>query len=157
VGVAGDLTQLSGAFNNWRNLVVNMNAQGDMPVHMMLGQQFGPEIGAAYGAPFPDPSYKAGPLKLPLLVPVTKDDPANPDQLKAWAVFSKWEKPFLTAFGDSDPITRGADKPFLERVPGTRGQPHTTLVGATHFLQETHGEELAKIVNDFIAATPLKK
>jgi haloalkane dehalogenase len=157
VGEAGDLQQLGGAFMNWRNNVVQMNERGDMPVHMMLGSQFGPAIGAAYGAPFPDPSYKAGPLKLPLIVPVTKDDPANPDQLKAWGVFSKWEKPFLTAYSDGDPVTRGADRQFLERVPGTRGQPHTTIKGAGHFLQETHGEELAKVVNDFIAATPVKK
>jgi haloalkane dehalogenase len=153
VGRAASLDEMGGAFMAWRNAVVAMNTRGDMPVHTMLGAQFGEVIGAAYGAPFPDPSYKAGPLRLPLLVPVTRDDPANADQLRAWQVFEQWQKPFLTAFSDGDPITRGGDRPFLERVPGTRGQPHTTIRGAGHFLQETHGEELAKVVVDFIAAT----
>lgn len=153
VGGSEDLNQINDAFTGWRDLVAMMSERGDMPVEQMMARQFGPDIGAAYGAPFPDKSFKAGPLALPLLVPVTDDDPANPDQLRAWQVFSTWEKPFLTAFGDSDPITHGADQDFLERVPGTQGQPHTTIEGASHFIQETHGPQLAAIVNDFIAST----
>jgi haloalkane dehalogenase len=38
-------------------------------------------------------------------------------------------------------------------VPGTKGQPHTTIEGAGHFLQEDKGEELAKVIVDFIAGT----
>jgi haloalkane dehalogenase len=60
---------------------------------------------------------------------------AVPDQLKAWEVFDRWDKPFLCCFSDGDPITRGGDALFLGRVPGTRGQPHVTLKGG-HFIQE---------------------
>jgi haloalkane dehalogenase len=68
-------------------------------------------------------------------------------------VLRRWEKPFLTAFSDSDPITRGGDRAFQTLVPGTKGQPHTTIAGAGHFLQEDKGEDLAAVVADFIART----
>jgi haloalkane dehalogenase len=110
-----------------------------------------PEVVAAYDAPFPDDRYKAGPRQFPVLVPVTPDDPAAPANRKAWEVLSRWDKPFLTAFSDQDPITRGADRLFQERVPGAKGRPHTTIAGGGHFLQEDKGEELAHVVTDFIA------
>ncbi|HXJ36036.1 MAG TPA: haloalkane dehalogenase [Candidatus Eisenbacteria bacterium] len=109
-----------------------------------------PEIIAAYDAPFPDDRYKAGARQFPVLVPVTPDDPAAPANRAAWEVLSKWAKPFLTAFSDQDPITRGADRIFQERVPGAKGRPHTTIEGGGHFLQEDRGEELARVVVDFI-------
>ena len=108
---------------------------------------------AAYDAPFPDDTYKEGARKFPALVPTSPDDPAAPANRKAWEVLEAWEKPFLTAFSDSDPITGGGDRVFQARVPGTKGQPHTTIVGGGHFLQEDKGEELGRIVVDFIAAT----
>ena len=81
------------------------------------------------------------------------DDPAVPANRKAWEVLMSWEKPFLTTFSDSDPVTKGGERAFQGRVPGTKGQPHTTIEGAGHFLQEDKGEELARIVVDFIAQT----
>jgi len=111
------------------------------------------EVIAAYDAPFPDDSYKAGARQFPLLVPTTPDDPAAVPNRKAWEVLSRWEKPFLTAFSDSDPVTRGADRLFRQVIPGAKDQPHTTIVGAGHFLQEDKGEELAQVVVDFIGRT----
>ncbi len=110
-----------------------------------------PEIIAAYDAPFPDDRYKAGARMFPLLVPASPSDPASAPNRKAWEKLGRWEKPFLTAFSDSDPITRGADRILQEAIPGAKGQPHTTITGAGHFLQEDKGEELARVVADFIA------
>jgi len=112
-----------------------------------------PEIVAAYDAPFPDDRYKAGARQFPLLVPVTPEDPAAAANRKAWEVLRRWTKPFLTAFSDSDPITGGADRILQQAVPGAEGQPHTTIAGAGHFLQEDKGEALARVVIDFIART----
>ena len=42
---------------------------------------------------------------------------------------------------------------FQEEIPGAIGQPHTTIRGAGHFVQEDAGEELARIALDFIART----
>jgi haloalkane dehalogenase len=111
-----------------------------------------PEVIAAYDAPFPDDRYKAGARQFPTLVPATADDPAAPANRKAWESLARWTKPFLTAFSDSDPVTQGADKTF-DVIPGTKGQAHTTITGAGHFLQEDKGEELARVVIDFIRRT----
>ena len=91
----------------------------------------------------------------PSLVPITPDDPAAPHNRKAWEVLQKFEKPFLTAFSDGDPITRGGDKVFQKLVPGAKGQPHTVIQGGGHFLQEDRGEELARVIVEFMARTPL--
>lgn len=107
---------------------------------------------AAYRAPFPDDSYKAGARQFPLLVPHAPDDPAAEDNRQAWKQLMQWDKPVLLCFSDSDPITHGADKPFLQLVPGTRGQPHRTLKGR-HFIQEEDGESWARAVIAWIGGT----
>jgi haloalkane dehalogenase len=112
-----------------------------------------PAVVAAYDAPFPDESYKAGARQFPLLVPIRPDDPASAPNRAAWSALEKWKKPFLTAFSDSDPVTAGGDRVLQARIPGAQGQPHTTIAGAGHFLQEDRGEELARVVVDFIART----
>lgn len=89
---------------------------------------------AAYDAPFPDARYKAGARIFPALVPF-EGNPAVPDQKRAWEVFEAWDKPFLCAFSDGDPITRTGETRFIGRVPGTAGAAHRTLSGG-HFIQE---------------------
>jgi len=113
-----------------------------------------PEVMAAYDAPFPDETYKAGARQFPTLVPAAPDDPASAANRAAWLGLEGFTRPFVTAFGDSDPITRGGDKVLQARIPGARGQAHTTLVKAGHFLQEDVGPELAQVVIDLVAATP---
>jgi haloalkane dehalogenase len=108
------------------------------------------EVLAAYDAPFPSAAYKAGARIFPSLVPTTPDDPASQANRDAWAVLRKFDKPFLTAFSDGDPITRGGDRIFQRLVPGARGQPHTTIEGGGHFLQEDKGETLAETVLAFL-------
>ncbi len=132
----------------------------DMPAGMMVagavdGVRLTREEIAAYDAPFPDPSYKAGIRAMPSRVPNLPDDPAVPAQQEAWRVFSEWTKPFLCAFSDNDPVTRGGNRVFEERIPGAQGQPHVTIEGGGHFLQEGRGAELANIVVDFIDSTPV--
>ena len=109
------------------------------------------EVVEAYDAPFPDKSYKVAARVFPKLVPITPNDPASEANRKAWEVLRKFEKPFLTAFSDGDPITRGADKVLQKLIPGAKGQNHTTIKSAGHFLQEDKGEELAAVAVDFIA------
>jgi haloalkane dehalogenase len=117
-------------------------------------RELAPAVVAAYDAPYPDERYKAGARVFPVLVPIRPDDPAAAPNRRAWEALAAWRKPLLTAFSDSDPITAGADRRFQEVVPGARGQPHATIERAGHNLQEDSGPELAKVVADFIAATP---
>jgi haloalkane dehalogenase len=110
-----------------------------------------PEVVAAYDAPFPEERYKEGARQFPLLVPARPDDPASEANRRAWEVLMQWKKPFLTAFSDGDPITRGADAFLQAAIPGAAGQPHVTIRNAGHFLQEDAGEELAQVIADFLA------
>ena len=105
---------------------------------------------AAYNAPFPDESYKAGARQFPALVPITDAHASVAECKQAWDVLSRFEKPFLTAFSDRDPITRGGDRIFQDRVPGTKGQPHTTIRSAGHFLQEDQPQQIASLIDDLI-------
>lgn len=109
---------------------------------------------AAYDAPFPDETYKAGPRELPLIVPTSPDDPAAEANRAAWALLGEWDKPFLTAFGANDPIAGSWDVLLQEHIPGAAGQPHLRFASSGHFVQEDVGEELAQVIVDFIAANP---
>jgi haloalkane dehalogenase len=123
--------------------IVNGGCTSELPAAVM----------AAYDAPFPDETYKEGARQFPLLVPSRPDDPASDANRRAWDVLRRWTKPFLTAFSDSDPITAGAERVLQAEIPGAAGQPHTTIVGGGHFLQEDRGEELAKVIADFVTTT----
>jgi haloalkane dehalogenase len=112
-----------------------------------------PEVVAAYDAPFPDERYLAGARQFPVLVPISPEDPAAAANRAAWAELERFEKPFLTAFSDLDPITRGGEAVLQAKIPGARGQPHTTIRGGGHFLQEDRGEDLARVVVSFVRQT----
>ncbi|GAA2148746.1 haloalkane dehalogenase [Nocardioides koreensis] len=105
---------------------------------------------AAYDAPFPDEASKVGPRVMPTLVPTRPDDPASEANRAAWEVLTRWDKPFLTAFSDGDPIT-GAMAPILRKlVPGAADLEHPVVAGAGHFLQEDAGDELGRVVAAFM-------
>ncbi|MFH1138973.1 MAG: haloalkane dehalogenase [Pseudomonadota bacterium] len=146
---------ITDAFLNWRKFSIE-TPEFDVGAIMSMGCQVppSPEVISAYNAPFPDDSFKQGTRIFPSLVPISPDDPASEANREAWKILSKFEKPFLTAFSDGDPITGGGEKIFQAQVPGAKGQPHTTIKGGGHFLQEDCGEYLAKVVVDFIKQTP---
>ena len=98
------------------------------------------DVVAAYDAPFPDDTFKAGARAFPALVPITPDDPASEANRRAWAALTEWKKPFLTTFSDKDPILGGGEKIFKKLVPGAVGQPHVIIENGGHFLQEDKGE-----------------
>lgn len=123
--------------------IVNMGCTTDLPAGVI----------AAYDAPFPDERAKDGARAFPLLVPIAPDDPESAPNREAWEVLRRWHKPFLTAFSDNDPITRGGDAVFRAEVPGAAAMAHTTIEGAAHFLQEDRGPELARVVVDLVRST----
>ena len=127
------------------------------PVGDLVGRACTTELSAAvvaaYDAPFPDDTFKAGARIFPSFVPTNPDDPEMAPNQAAWRVLEAFQKPFLCAFSDSDPVTAGGDAPFLAKVPGARGRQHPTIVGAGHFLQEDAGPELAAVIRDFISDT----
>lgn len=144
----------SEAFLNWQHFSQTTEV---FPVGMILNgattTDLGPEVIAAYDAPFPDDTYLAGARIFPALVPTSPDDPEAGPNRAAWEVLERFEKPWLTTFSDQDPVTAGGDRVFQARVPGTNGQPHVTIEGGGHFLQEDRGPEIAAVMLDFIDRT----
>ena len=104
---------------------------------------------AAYEAPFPDESYKAGARQFPVLVPVTPEHASVAENIAAWAQLERFDKPFVTAFSDNDPVTRGGERALQARIPGTKGQPHATLHGG-HFLQEDSPGTIVEIIDKLV-------
>ena len=108
------------------------------------------EVIRAYNAPFPSEAYKMGSRMFPKLVPT---DPQHPDGIEnqhVWQKLATYDKPFMTAFGADDPITRGARKIFPQIIPGCAGQTHVLLENAGHFIQEDQPERLVELLDEFI-------
>ena len=103
---------------------------------------------AAYAAPFPDQRYMAGARRFPSLVPVFHDEPEVEENLAAWDVLCKFDKPFMLAFSDNDPVTVGGDKKFMEKVPGANGIRHRTIENAGHFLQQDAPQQCVQAILD---------
>ena len=106
---------------------------------------------AAYKAPFHNFESTAGARIFPALVPTKPDDPESQNNRNAWSnTFMKWQKPFLTLFGDKDPVTKGGEAPWQKLVPGAKGQKHQIIEGGGHFIQEDKGPLLANLLIEFI-------
>jgi haloalkane dehalogenase len=102
-----------------------------------------------YDYPFSKSSQKTAIRLLPELIPLKMVDTDADLILESWKLLVKFEKPFLTVFSNSDPITKGGEKILQQRIPGTKNQPHRILQGK-HFLQEDAPEELSRIINEFV-------
>jgi haloalkane dehalogenase len=155
------------AFNHWRKFVEETE---DLPIGEIMQKRFlnldaqnpigtgadlPDEVVAAYEAPFPSIEYKAGAKAFPLMVPQTTDDEAAPELKAAQEFLPKWGNPALTLFSDQDPITKGGDVYFRFFLPTAKEQPEITIKGASHFLQEDAGEEVAGHIQEFIERTPM--
>jgi len=147
--------RMSDAFTNWREF--SRNSPSFDIKFILQGAtttKLSKEVLNGYDAPFPDDSFKAGARILPSLVPISTDDPEHETNKKAIELFKQWKKPFLTAFSDKDPITRGGDRFWQTLVPGAAEQNHVIIKNASHFVQEDKGPELAKVIIEFIKNNP---
>jgi haloalkane dehalogenase len=147
-------TGLTPAFEAWLNFSQSAPV---LPVGQILQGGTVRELSAAecaaYDAPYPDETFKAGARRFPALVPVTPEHGSVAENKAAWVALEKFDKPVLTAFSDSDPVTKGGERAFQTRVPGTKGQKHVTIAGGGHFLQEDRPAELAALLDAFIRET----
>jgi haloalkane dehalogenase len=139
-------------FHAWRQQAQTMAtfAVGAL-VQSLCAQPLSDAVIAGYDAPFPDETYKAGARIFPALLPIDPDEPEARANVEAWERLAGFERPFLTLFGDGDPMTRGTERVFQKRIPGTRGQPHAVLPGVAHFIQEDAGDEVGRRIAAFVA------
>lgn len=105
-----------------------------------------------YDAPYPDDSFKAGARVFPALIPVRPDDPSAPAVRASREVLARSDMPFLTVYGEQDPIGGAGDAMFHSLVPGAKEQPHIRLANAGHNLPEDAGDLLGRAVADFVKA-----
>ena len=147
-------TPLSDGFAQW---LAYSQSTPDLPIGQIVGRGTDRELThaelAAYDAPFPDTSYKAGASQFPTLVPITPQHGSVAENKAAWQVLAQFTKPFVTAFSDNDAITRGGDAVFQNLIPGAKGQPHVTLKGA-HFLQEDCPDEIVAVIEGVVRRSP---
>jgi haloalkane dehalogenase len=144
-------TAFSEGFGQW---LAFSQSTPDLPVGLIVNGGTARELSAdevaAYDAPFPDASYKGGACQFPTLVPITPEHGSVEENKAAWGVLTQFDKPFVTAFSDADPITGGGHAVFQKLVPGAKGQPHVTLAGA-HFLQEDCPDDIVAVIEGVTA------
>lgn len=149
-------TQVSEGFIRWQTFAAQ---QTQMDVGSIIQKGTVRELNAeeikAYNAPFPNETYQAGALVFPLLVPTTPDNPSAQYNRDAWEILSSFDRPFLTLFSDSDPITAGAERFLQMIIPGAENQPHAIIKQAGHFLQEDKPREIVEHLIKFIDKNPL--
>lgn len=132
-------------FDFWLEMsqTVDFTAAGEMMGRTLQARELTDGEKAAYSAPFPEPSFTAGALEFPCLVPITPDHGGVSENLAAWQVFDSWTKPFLTLWCPGDQVLGHLGQEFIDRVPGAAGQPHQTFEPGGHFLQDDRGEDVA--------------
>jgi haloalkane dehalogenase len=120
----------------------------DLPIGMIMQgattAELDAEVIGAYEAPFPTAASKAGAQRFPLLVPLTEDDPGVAEMLAVQDALSRWDKPALVAFSDSDPVfpyPRSGEQ-FTQLIPSAGEQ--VRIEGAAHFLQEDRGPQIVE-------------
>ena len=137
------------AFLQWRDFALK---NPDLPVGFLLQGATATDLSeaviAGYEAPFVTPASKAGVAAFPAIVPLSVDDPGAPEMAVTSEALTKWAKPTLVAFSDSDPLfSPRVGEALSERIPGAR---FTRVDGASHFLQEDKGEVIAELVRSFV-------
>lgn len=134
----------------------------DLPLDALIAQACharpADAVLAAYAAPFPDAATKKGMLQITCTIPADEGDEGMDANRAAWRFLERWDRPFLTAFSENDPATIAWEAVFQRRAAGARGQPHTRIPQAGHFVQEEQGPALAAVLIDFLrrnaATTP---
>jgi haloalkane dehalogenase len=143
--------RVSKGFLAWRDFA---ERNPDLPIGFVVqgatSTDLPDEVVRGYEAPFPTPESKAGAAQFPLLVPTSDEDPGAAEMREVSDELSRWDKPALVAFSDSDPVFPypRAGEVFCSLIP-TAGE-QVCIEGAAHFLQEDRGERIAEEMLRFI-------
>jgi haloalkane dehalogenase len=132
-------------FIRWREAQFALPAfpQGEMVASGTV-RQLPAEVIAAYDAPYPDESFKTGPRRFPMILPIWPDDPAALANGEAWQQLASWHRPFLALFSAGLGGNNGGAAPFAAQIPGARGRAHADLSPANFYIVEDQAAELAR-------------
>jgi haloalkane dehalogenase len=146
--------KMSEGFYKWQTFSQKTD---DMPVAQIIQSSTNRTLSskelAAYEAPFPDARFKSAPCQGPLNVPCTPDSPSVTENILAWQSLSQFNRPFITAFSDNDPVTEGGAAIFQKLIPGAFNERHVTLKGG-HFLQEDCPQEINALIQELLDRSP---
>lgn len=102
------------------------------------------DIANAYAAPFPDARYRAGTRKFPSLVMTDPDMEGVEISRKAAAWWNQeWSGESFMAVGEADVLIPPRLMKRMHEILGI-SRPPLMLPDSGHFVQETHGEEVAR-------------
>ncbi|MGI9343165.1 MAG: haloalkane dehalogenase [Gammaproteobacteria bacterium] len=135
----------------WRRYILKPD---EFPISGMVAEMTDSELDAqtltGLDAPYPDESHKAGPRRLPMMIPATPLHPAHAPNTEAWERLRSWDKPTLTLISERLATQGFAPKEFHDQIPGTAGQPHEIYPDTGFFLIEDIPELLAAKTIAFI-------
>jgi len=121
-------------------------------IRMACATELPDNVVAAYDAPFPAPESKTGVLMFPEQVPTEPEHPSAQTMREVRENLSRWKRPALVFFGESDPIfTPRVAERLAELIPGAELQE--PIAGAGHFLQEDAGEEVGRRIAAWVTAS----
>ncbi|MGI9309786.1 MAG: haloalkane dehalogenase [Gammaproteobacteria bacterium] len=140
--------------SGWRRYIYGPE---EFPISGMVAEMVGNPLDAdtiiGLDAPYPDESYKAGPRRMPMMIPATILHPTTAPNREAWDALKNWNKPTLTLVSES--LAQQGFKPeeFHKQMPGTAGQPHETYPDTGFFLIEDVPEALAQKTIEFMESS----
>jgi haloalkane dehalogenase len=135
----------------WRRYIYGPE---EFPISGMVSDMTGTELDAltvqGLDAPYPDESYKAGPIRMPMMIPATRFHPTALPNRAAWDKLYGWDGPAVTMLAESIAERGFSPQEFYEAFPGTAGQAHQIYPGMGFFLIEDVPEQLAEATIEFI-------
>ncbi len=146
---APDPADPAGAFQWWiDHCLHSADLSAGQVVTALTRGTIGPDVAAAYDAPFPSFVYQAAIHVFPSMVATIGDE-----NDAAWESLGRFTRPFLYLGGDFDANGSPAiQRTHTEHIPGAAGQAHERFpVG--HFIQEEIGPDMADRILRFVAAT----
>jgi haloalkane dehalogenase len=126
----------------------------DLPVGLLVRRAClndpGDEVIAAYDAPFPNSTAKAGARAFPLILPLTPEDPGAAAGTRVLEALRGDSRPKLFLWAESDPVLPLETGRRFAAALG--GEIDHVIAGASHFLQEDAGPEIGRLIADWLAS-----
>lgn len=143
--------KMSDNWNHFRDFIAShRDVRVDMPIRGGCATELSDEVVAAYEAPFPGVDYKAGIRTFPPMIPVTPEDVGAAEGQAAARYLIGDDRPSLLLWADSDPALPMDPVGRAVQMLLPKADPLTVIENAGHFLQEDQGEQIGRIIADWL-------